>query len=423
MKSKIYYGWWVVLSMIPANLVHAGAMFYIFGIFYDPLLTAFGWNRSQVATALSIYLVTVGFSAPVAGRLTDRFGPRKLIGIGAFIGGIAFFFISRITSLWEFYFLYFIQGLAFAGCGLVPVTTALANWFDKKRGTAIGIAMTGISLGAITITPVGGLVLENFGWQTTYLFLALISWILVLPPVIFVMRDRPEQMGLFPDGMEPQSNLIDETGNTVDRIEDKITDKSWKPGQAIRSVHFWLISMSYLIIHISFGAILTHQIVYLTDKGISMASAAVALALTGGIGGAGKLFFGYISDKSSPRLIAPLCAALQAIGIVLLLLTNSMAMVWVSAVVFGFCMGGHAAIIPVVVGYIFGVGSFGAIYGMISIFSAMGIAIAPILAGVAYETLGNYFLIFSGCILASVFAAILLFWSIASISEKNMDTK
>jgi len=154
MKSKIYYGWWVVSSMIPANLIHAGAMFYVFGIFYDPLLKEFGWTRSQVAAALSIYLVTVGLSGPVVGRLTDRFGPRKLIGIGALLGGIVFALLSRISSLWQFYFLYFLQGITFAGCGLVPVNTSLASWFIKKRGTAIGVAMAGVSLGAITVTPI-----------------------------------------------------------------------------------------------------------------------------------------------------------------------------------------------------------------------------------------------------------------------------
>jgi len=98
----------------------------------------------------------------------------------------------------------------------------------------------------------------------------------------------------------------------------------------------------------------------------------------------------------------------------LLLMTHSNAMVWVSAVVFGFCMGGHAAVIPVVVAYVFGVGSFGAIYGGISMGASMGTAIAPVLAGIAYETLGNYTVLFSGCILASLVAAGLLYWAVSS---------
>ena len=408
--------------MMPANLVHAGAMFYIFGIFYDPLLKAFGWSRSQVAVALSIYLLTLGFASPVVGKLTDRYGPRKLIGIGAIVGGINFLLISRVTALWQFYVLYLIQGFAYAGCGLVPVNTALANWFDKKRGTAIGVAMTGISLGAITITPLGGLILERYSWQTTYVFLAVTSWALVLPPVLFVMRNRPEDMGLLPDGGLPKEASTEGDAGNADDEGILIHDINWTPSQAVRSLHFWLISVSYLIIHVAFGSVLTHQIVYLTDSGVPMAAAAAALGLTGGIGGAGKLFFGYLSDKWSPKLIAPLCAALQAVGIVILLVTHSPLMVWIFAVVFGFCMGGHAAVIPVVVGYIFGLGSFGTIYGVVTTFGSIGIAIAPVLAGVAYEMLGNYTLIFSGCILASIGAAVLLFWSIASISKSQGQT-
>ena len=297
------------------------------------------------------------------------------------------------------------------------MNTALANWFDKKRGTAIGVAMTGISIGAITITPLGGFILQNHGWQATYMFLAAISWILVLPPVLFVMRDRPEDMGLLPDGRRPDEPSATAEPAGPDEEAIRVPDKSWTPAQAVRSIHFWMISLSYLIIHVAFGSVLTHQIVYLTDTGVSMTAAAAALGLTGGIGGAGKLFFGYLSDKWSPKIIAPLCAALQAVGIVILLMTNSTLMVWIFAVVFGFCMGGHAAIIPVVVGYIFGVGSFGTLYGFVSTFGATGIAIAPILAGMAHEIMNSYVFVFSGCVVASLAAAVLLYVSIALISK------
>lgn len=403
--------------MIPANLVHAGAMFYIFGIFYDPLFNTFGWSRSQVAVALSIYLVAVGFSGPIAGRLTDRFGPRKLIGYGALAGGIIFLLTSRVTALWQFYVLYFFQGLAFAGCGLVPVNTALANWFNKKRGTAIGVAMTGISLGAITIVPLGGIVMERYGWQSTYIFLSVVTWVLVLPAVLFIMRDNPKQMGLLPDGKTPDMVVENGSDDQMESTVENLLDNSWTLSQAARSGYFWMAILSYMMVHIAFCSVLTHQIVYLTDIGISMASAAAALGLTGGIGGLGKLFFGYASDKSSIKLIAPLCAILTSIGIILLLMTKTTAMVWVFVVVFGFCMGGHAAIVPVVVGRLFGLSSYGTIYGIFSMFIASGVAAAPLIAGMAYEMLGNYFLIFSLCVLMLILGAIFLFWSIVSIMK------
>jgi sugar phosphate permease len=415
MKSKIYYGWWVVVSMMPAALIQSGAMFYSFGIFYDPFLKEFGWSRSEVSLALSIYLLTYALSSPVVGRLTDRFGPRRLIGTGAVVGGLAFMLLGRTTALWQIYALYFIQGLAFSGCGLIPVNTALVNWFRLKRGTAMGIAMTGISLGAIIITPLGSMILTNHGWRAAYLFLGFLTWGLVLPPVLFVMKDRPEQMGLFPDGRTPETGASHDFRNSSTPGPSAISDISMTPGQALRSIHFWMISLSYLIIHIAFCSILTHEIVFLTDKGISVAVAAAGLGLTGGAGGAGKLFFGYFSDKSSPRIIAPLCAALQAIGMVFLLFTHSNTMVWVSAVIFGFCMGGHAAVIPLVVGYVFGVGSFGAIYGGISMGASIGTAMAPLLAGFAYETLGNYTILFLGCIIASLGSAVLLHRTVASV--------
>lgn len=410
MKNKVFYGWWVVLSVIPATLVHAGALFYIFGIFYQPLMHEFGWSRATVAAALTIYLLSVGFCGPLIGKLADRFGPKKLIGYGAFFGGILFILLSRIDTLWQFYGLYFLHGIAFAGCGNVPVNTALTNWFDKKRGRAIGIAMAGVSLGAIIITPAGGFVLEHFGWRNTYLFLALISWVLVLPPLLWIMKDKPQELGLLPDGAPPAADNST-TKAWVPTIGQETPAKPWTLGTAARTAPFWLICLAYFFIYLPIGSVLGHQIVYLTDMGITMASAAAALGITGGMGGVGKIVFGLLSDRFSPKQVTVLCAVLQGVGIILLLNAESMPLVWVYAVFFGFCMGGHLALQPLIVGHFFGIQSFGLLYGIVSMAGALGTSSGPVIAGMAFDIFGTYQGVFTGCVVLSWMAAIAIFCS------------
>ncbi len=411
LKKKIFYGWWVVASVMPATLIHAGALFYVFGIFYQPLLNEFGWSRGKVGAALTIYLLSVGFCGPLIGKLTDRFGPKQLIGWGAFFGGIIFILLSRTQALWQFYGLYFMHGIAFAGCGNVPVNTALTNWFEKKRGKAIGIAMAGVSLGAILITPAGGYVLERFGWRTAYIFLAVITWVLVLPPIAFIMKNKPREMGLLPDGTPAATSQPESQGLSGASAVAAPAFRQWTLGALSRTLPFWLICLAYLFIYIPIGSVLGHQIVYLTDMGISRASAAAALGITGGMGGVGKIVFGLLSDKFSPKQVTIICAVMQGVGILILLFAHAMPLVWVYAVFFGFCMGGHLALQPLMVGHFFGIGSFGTIYGIVGMAGAFGSAAGPVLAGMAFDLFGTYQGIFTGCIGLSFMAAIAVYFS------------
>jgi sugar phosphate permease len=419
LKRKIFYGWWVVASVMPSRLIQAGALFYIFGIFYKPLLNEFGWSRGKVATALTIYLLSVGLFGSLIGKLTDLFGAKKLIGWGAFFGGILFFLLSRINTLRQFYLLYFLHGIAFSCCGNVPVNTALTNWFERRRGSAIGIAMAGVSLGAIIITPTGGFILEHFGWRNTYIYLALITWLLVLPPTIFVMKNKPQDMGLLPDGEIP-SDIIYKNGipSKMPTIE-RSPMYPWTLGEILRIGPFWLICIAYVLLYIAIGAVLGHQIVYLTDMGISMATAAAALGATGGMGGIGKIVFGVLSDKFSPKKVTVICAVAQGVGIILLLCAKSMPLVWLYAIFFGFCMGGHLALQPIIVAYFFGVGSFGTIYGIVLMAGAIGSALGPMVAGACFDLFGTYNGIFAACVFSSFLAAVAVFCSKPVLSPEQ----
>ncbi|MFC1895529.1 MFS transporter [Thermodesulfobacteriota bacterium] len=407
MRKKMFYGWWVIMSLMPTNLVHAGALFYVFGVFYRPLLEEFGWTRAEVGGGLTIFMLTLGLSSPVIGKITDRFGSRKVIISGALIGGTIFLLLSRIHALWQFYALYFAHGLAFCACGVVPVITAITNWFEKRRGLATGIAMAGISLGAFTVTPVGGFVLMHYGWRATYVFLGLLAWILVIPPVLLVARNKPQDMGLLPNGADSDSSGSRTSPTSEDGFEETYVPLNL--GQLARTAPFWFLNIAFFFVYIGIGSVLGHQIAFLTDMGIPITKAAVALGVTGGIGGLGKISFGLFSDRFSPRRVAPINFMLQGVGILILLYAKSMPLVWVYAVVFGFSMGGQLALAPLLIVEFFGIGSFGTLYGVISLASAIGAAMGPVLGGLAYDLLGSYFNAFLGCVAACVVASVLIF--------------
>lgn len=390
-------------------LVHSGAAFYVFALFYMPLYEEFGWTRVEVACGMTIYLLTLAFTAPFIGKLTARVGPKKMILGGAILAGGAFVLLSRMTALWQFYTLYFVLGLAFSACGAIPVTTTVANWFVKKLGTAIGIMMVGVSLGAFTVVPLGALILEAYGWRATYLFLAALTFALVIPPLLLVVKESPGELGASPDG-HLTNRTVSSTGEPLP-IETPSADvrDEWTLARASKTFPFWALCVSFYLIFYGIGAILQHQINYLNDIGISITSAAIALGVTGGVGGLGKIVFGFVSDRFSPKSVTAVCCAMQALGILVLLFTWSVEMVWLFAIVFGFSMGGQMALQPLIVRYFFGFRSFGIMYGIALMASTIGEASGPVLAAMIYDTFGSYHWAFLSCLVAALVASFLIF--------------
>ena len=409
MRLKIFYGWMVVLSMFIVLLVHAGAGFYVFGIFYRPLAGEFGWEVAAISVAVTIYLLTLGLTAPVMGRLTDRFGEKAVIIAGALVAGISLILLSRMTYLWEFYFLYFLVGLGFSGCGVIPASSAITNWFIKKRGIAMGITMAGVSVGAFSITIAAGYIMTLSGWRFTYFFLGIISLVLVIPLILLGMKNTPQQIGLLPDGVVESEDTP--VSHNKSEAPSSQPSELWTLGMALHNQSFWLLIVGFFLIFFSIGAVLQHEVNYLTDKGISRLVAASALAFTGGLGGLGKIFFGYLADRIYPKNVAILSFGMQAVGIIILTYATSMTCFWTFVVVFGFAMGGQIALQPLIIADFFGLISFGSIYGISALAAASGTALGPVIAGLVYDTSGSYYWIFLGCSAASLCAAVSIFYA------------
>jgi len=314
--------------------------------------------------------------------------------IGAISSSIFLSLLSLTNSLIYFYLIYFLLALSHNSLSYIPYGYLLSRWFRAKRGRAVGIATSGIGLGGVIFSPVANRLIEEFGWRLSYVIIGSGALLLTLPLIILLVKEDPSELGLLPDGAET-------------RIEEPL----WVPSKAIRTWAFWLSSFALFFTSSSMFGILTHQVPFSRDLGISPGAAAIAFSAVAGMGVVGKLSFGFLMDKFNKRLIICLCYLLQSLGILILVFTKNIFFLWLYIIIFGFAMGGNATLRPLITSWLFGISSFGTIYGAMQLFHSAGSSLGPILGGIVFDMMGSYrlaFLIFLiGTFLSSLFILIL----------------
>jgi sugar phosphate permease len=194
MTIRIFYGWWVVLA---TSLIHrwgAGTFFYSFTAFFNPIVDEFGWSYAATSFAASLRSIEGGIASPIVGFASDRFGARRLLFIGSILSGLGFILLSQIHQLWHFYLLFFFLSIGSSLMLPVPGWTAVANWFVKNRGTALGILSASIGFGGILIYFVNWLI-GLYGWRFTLIIIGIVMWCIGIPSSL-VVRHRPESYGL-----------------------------------------------------------------------------------------------------------------------------------------------------------------------------------------------------------------------------------
>jgi sugar phosphate permease len=390
--SGTFYGLWVVAGCFVLLFLFAGAGFYSFSIFIKPLENDFGWSRSAIAFAMSLYMIVHGVAGPFVGHATETYGPRKVMTLSALLSGAAFALVSLTSSLWHFYLAYILLSLSTTGIGFIPVSSVLARWFVRRRGTAIGFAMLGISVGGLIMAPVVGLIIAQLGWRAAFVLLGLLVWVLALPVTLLVIKGSPAEMGLLPDGDEPGATAAPDphAGPEGPGPSPAEEEEGWPFRAAVRTRAFFWIALTFFLAPLAQMGMLQHQVPLIVEAGIAQAVAPMALGLTAGLGGLGKLSFGRISEVLPFRYAAMLCFGLQALGIFVLFSAQGVAMVWAYVAIFGFAMGGVIVLLPLVVAHFFGLAAFGVIMGTVSLILALGNASGALISGLIYDFLGGY---------------------------------
>ncbi len=385
---RVYYGWVLVAMEMSVFAVVSGAVYYTFGIFLEPIIDEMGWSRGTTATAFSILTVINGLSGPVVALMTERIGPRRTMLTGQALLVAGLLLLTRITALWQLYLLYgVVVTFAMSCTTYVCATALLTRWFVRRRSLAMGIAMAGSGLGTMVLAPVGHALITSVGWRAAWAVMAGLVVVIAIAPTWLLARDDPGKMGLQPDGLP-----IAPSGNPG-RASVKAPD--WPMAAAFKTRALWLIALMAFANLFSLSMVTSHQVVHLEDNGIDALAAASALGLMVGMSSLGRVLGGAAGQWLPLRYVGAASAALEALGIMVLLFAHNLPLVYVYVLTFGLGYGMLVILFPSMVAAYFGPRHYARIFGAaFAVVSILGAA-APAFAGFMFDATGSYTLPFS----------------------------
>ncbi|MBI4493223.1 MAG: MFS transporter [Chloroflexi bacterium] len=402
-RSPLFYGWIIVAVTFVTVLVSAGIRASV-TTFIVPLDGEFGWNRAAIASAISINLLLYGLSAPLSGRLMDRFGPRLVVLGSLVLLALGMAGMLAMSQLWQLSLLWgILVGLGAGGSSSVLYATIASRWFVARRGLVLGILGSANPTGQLVFLPLLMAIIVAFGWRTGALAIAA-AVVALAVPVLLWLRDDPTDVGLRPYGAD-----------RADAPSAKASAQAEAPAvplvQAIRTPDFWFLAGTYFVCGAtSNGLVGTHFIPHSIDHGIPEMTAAATLGVMGGMNFVGALASGWLTDRFDPRKLLALIYALRGVSLFVLPFVTDFSGLLIFAVVFG--LDSHATVPPTVAVTTrrFGKGSVGTIFGWIFASHQFGAAVVATTAGAIRVSLGDYqYAFLAGGVVALIGASMALF--------------
>lgn len=391
-KNRFFYGYWIVLAGFATLTLSCGLSFYGFTVLNKPIADEFGWSRGEVTAAFFVFMLAMAIVSPIVGQLTDKRGPRQVLLLGTIVMLLGLVLLSRTSAIWNYYLLHLCLGIGFVLLGPIPISIIVSNWFHRLRGTMQGLAFTGIGVGGLALAPlIGNYLIPNLGWRSTYLVMALLLLVTVLPLIFFVVRNHPQQKGLLSYGQERTEVL----GNNSVKIE---AAHGLSLKQALGTTTFWIVVLTSAAYGLSQTGALQNQVSILTEQEFTATSAVTAIGIVGLFSAVGKFLFGFLCDRIDPKYAAAIAYALIAFSLVTMTQARSMPFLWLYAALMGLGQGGWAPNLAMLAGNYFGLKHYGAILGTIHLIFFMGEAVGPMVLGFSYDQTGSYHLILMVCV-------------------------
>ncbi len=378
-RRRLYHGWTQVLALSITETISWGILYYAFSVFILPMEADLGWSRSQITGAFSLSLLVSGIAGIPMGRWLDRHGPRVLMTVGSIGATLLVLVWSQVESLTVWYLLWVGIGVAMAATFYEPAFAMIAVWFRRKRSRALTVITFFGGFASVIFIPLADRLVNAFDWRTALVILAVILGLGTIPVHALLLRRRPADLGLRPDG-----------GPALD-TSDRANSASGTPGaderalgwqEALRGATFWWIGGAFMLVMLAMVAVTVHLIPTLVNRGFSTGFAASAAGLVGLFALPGRLIFTPLGGRLPRHIVTALIFSLEAAAIAVLAVADTRAEVVAFVVLFG---SGFGAITPAraaLVADVYGSRSFGTIAGVLAMLVTTARGAGPILASV-----------------------------------------
>ncbi len=371
-----------------------GTGLWSISVFVIPMENDLGWSRTTIFGALTVRALVAGALAPLVGPLFDtNNGPRLLSIASALLIGISLVGIRWIHEPWQFYFFFSVIGaMANVGGGTVLVEALVPKWFIRRRGRAIALASMGGVVGPIF--PLGvQQVISAFGWRDAWMILGIFSTVILLPLALLI-RTKPEDIGLLPDGELAQEQIPKSDLATAYSSSHSLEETSLTRREVLRTRSFWLLALAFSVTSLGVQGFIPNWLPYFQDIGFTAATGAAALTVFGLFVLPARLFWGFIAEQYSVRYLLMVQHFLTAAGVVLLLFIGNLGLLLLFAIFMGLAYGGYVPLQRLIYPIYYGRAHLGAIRGAMRPFITFASAVGPLVIASIYDAKGSYFLAF-----------------------------
>jgi MFS family permease len=386
---------WAVVGVSMVGM-STGPSQYAFGslaLFIGPLSTEFGWDRSQISLAATVFTITLLFCLPVAGRIADSIGSKRLLLPSMLIVALLLAAIPiTVSAPWHLWLVFGLIGGLSAGANALPYMRTISAWFDRNRGLAIGMTLAGAGLGYTYVPPLLRFVIDSYSWRAAYFVLAGLILFIALPLVALLFRESPGKI-------ESPNPSHSETSAT----------KAATRQQALRTPTFWILFIVFGLLSFSLYGLMIHSVSLLQDRGMSSNEAALGASTIGITIVLARIITGYLCDRLFAPRVAVVAFALSTIGLIMLATGAVNFTAYVALVLIGFSIGAEIDMMTFLTTRYFGIRHFGEVFGILFASLLIGTSLGPYLFGWSYDTQGSYITILWVAASATGIATLLCF--------------
>jgi MFS family permease len=398
-RVHIFRGWWIVFTGYLTQIASGGANGWVFGVLILPMQHDLGWSRSEIVGVLTLEKLVGGAYGVWLGPRLDKYGARAVMVGSAALGGTLLLLISQVNAPWQSYVLWSFMGLISPSLLLMGPVVAISNWFVRKRAQAIMFSTLSAATSALVLAPAMAAVADAMSWRTAWLLMALFMWA-TIPFSYLIVRHRPEDVGLVPDGSAPPDAGEEEAQRRV-FVENEV-DAFWTVPMALRSRSFWLLSLGFMLTQLPASSIYIHMSSFVQSRGYSVEEGAAAVSVYGLGVLAGRFIWGFAVARVGLHRTLVSYGFLYGLSIFLFTLPHTLFAIYVTTVLLGIAIAGAQQLRAQAFPDYFGRRIVGTLLGYATVISTVTSASAPLIVAIAYDHTGSFvptFLVWGFCCL------------------------